>query len=133
VGLIARAVEALGIPTLSTTNIRDITEKVKPPRSCFLDYPMGSCLGVPGDAVQQRATVRAVLESVPRFTQPGEIIDLPLEWPVPGWEGEVIQAFEAEVDVLIAQRRRTNYDAAGNFIAAAAAEEAAGLCEDCAI
>ncbi len=130
-GLLARSIERLGIPTLSTSNIRDVTEKVKPPRTAFIDYPMGSCLGLPHDAAMQRTTVRAALESLPRFTRPGLIMDLPLQWPVPGWEAEVERQFREEVHVLVEQRKRSNWDAQGNFVAKTAAEEAAGYCEDC--
>ncbi len=128
-GLLARSIERLGIPTLSTSNIRDVTEKVKPPRTAFIDYPMGSCLGAPHDAAMQRATLRAALESLPQFTRPGLIVDLPLQWPVAGWEAEVERQFRDEVHILIAQRRRSNFDARGNFIAKTLADEAAGYCE----
>jgi hypothetical protein len=133
VGLIARAIEALGIPTISLTSCRDITAKVKPPRACFLDYPLGNNAGIPHDAANQRAIVRAVLEVAPRATQPGGLVDLPFQWPEPGWERQVEDAYAAEAHVLVAQRRRTNYDAAGNFIAPAQAAEAATFCQDCAI
>ena len=125
--------EALGTPTIALTSCRDITEKVKPPRACFLDYPLGNNAGIPHDAANQRAVVRAVLEELPRFARPGEIHDLPFVWPEPDWEGEVRAAYEREAHVLVAQRRKTNYDAAGNFIAPAAAAEAATYCQDCAI
>ena len=132
-GLLARSIEQLGIPTLSTSNIRDVTEKVKPPRTAFVDYPMGNCLGLPHDGAMQRATLRAVLESLPQFAEPGQIVDLPLQWPVPGWEAEVQRQFEAEVHILISQRKRSNWDAQGNFVAKTAADEAAGFCEDCLV
>jgi hypothetical protein len=106
---------------------------VKPPRACFLDYPLGNNAGIPHDAANQRAVVRAVLEELPRFALPGEIHDLPFVWPEPDWEGEVRAAYEREAHVLVAQRRKTNYDAAGNFIAPAAAAEAATYCQHCAI
>ena len=106
---------------------------MKPPRACFLDYPLGSCLGVPNDPAHQRASLRAVLESLPRFTRPGQIIDLPLRWPVPGWEKDVERAYREEPDVLVAQRRRNEFDAAGHHVTKAAAEEAAGYCKDCAV
>jgi D-proline reductase (dithiol) PrdB len=133
VGLLARSIEQLGVPTLTTTNVRDVTEKVKPPRAAFIDYPMGSCLGPPGDVPLQRHTLRAVLESLGRFTQPGQIVDLTLRWPVPGWEQEVERAFREEAHVLIAQRQRNQFDAQGNFIAGTAADEAAGYCAGCAV
>ena len=46
-GLIARAIEAEGIPTLSVTSARDITRAVWPPRAAYLDYPLGHTSGRP--------------------------------------------------------------------------------------
>jgi hypothetical protein len=122
VGLIARAVEALGIPTISLTSCRDVTERVKPPRACFLDYPLGNNVGIPKDAANQRAIVRAVLESVPRFAAPGQIVDLPFAWPEAGWEREVERTYEAEAHVVLDQRTRGEFDAEGrNFAKGVAA------------
>jgi hypothetical protein len=126
-------VEALGIPTLSLTSCRDITEKVKPPRACFLDYPLGNNAGIPHDAVGQRAIVRAVLESLPRFTTPGQIINLPFQWPEAGWEREVERTYVEEAHIVLDQRTRGEFDAAGRHFAKALAEEAAGYCKDCAV
>ena len=106
---------------------------MKPPRACFLDYPLGNNSGIPHDADNQRAIVRTVLESLPRFTRPAQIVDLPFAWPEAGWQQVVEDAYAREADVLIAQRRRTNYDEAGNFIAPAVTAEAATFCTDCAI
>ena len=132
-GLIARAIEAQGIPTVSLTSCRDITAKIKPPRACFLDYPLGNNAGIPHDAANQRAIVRAALEAAPRFARPGEIVDLPFQWPEPDWEKQVEATYAAEAHVLVRQRRLTNYDAEGNFIAPAVAAEAATFCQDCAV
>jgi D-proline reductase (dithiol) PrdB len=63
VGLIARAIEALGIPTIALTSCRDITVKVRPPRACFLDYPLGNNAGIPHDAANCAATGSATRSS----------------------------------------------------------------------
>ena len=104
-----------------------------PPRACFLDYPLGNSVGIPGDAANQRAIVRAVLENTPRFTRLGQIVDLPFRWPDPDWEADVRRAYAAETDVLVRQRRKMNYDEQGVFIAPAVAQDAATLCGDCAL
>jgi len=49
VGLIARVVEESGIPTISVSSARDITELVKPPRSVFVNFPLGHETGRPPD------------------------------------------------------------------------------------
>jgi hypothetical protein len=133
VGLIARAEEAQGIATVSLTSCRDITEKVKPPRACFLDYPLGNNAGIPKDAANQRAILRAVLQSLPAFSQPGQIIDLPFRWPEVAWEQEVVRTYEEEAHIVLDQRTRGEFDAAGQHLTKVLAEEAATFCQDCAI
>ncbi len=77
VGLVARFVEQAGIPTLTMSVGRDITEHVVPPRAVFLDYPMGNETGRPGLADEQREIVRSALAALERMSKPGEIVDLP--------------------------------------------------------
>jgi hypothetical protein len=65
VGLIAREVEAAGIPTLCMTSAYDITQAVNPPRAVFLNYPLGHQTGKPDDSANQRAIVLAALKASP--------------------------------------------------------------------
>jgi len=133
VGLIARAVEAGGLPTLSLTCCGDITELVKPPRACFLDYPPGNNVGTPNDAANQRAILRQVLASLPAFTQPGEIIDLPFTWLEADWEQRVVRTYEEEGQVVLKGRLASEFDAAGQHITRSDADAAATFCQDCAV
>jgi hypothetical protein len=133
VGLIARAVEALGIPTLSLTSCRDITERVRPPRACFLDYPLGNNVGIPNDAANQRAILHAVFDSLPRFTRPGQITDLPFVWPEADWERGVVRTYEEEAHIVLDQRSRGEFDAQGRHLTRVLADEAATFCADCAV
>ncbi len=61
VGLIASVIEKTGIPTVGLSLLREVTEKVRPPRSLFVPYPMGSPLGKPNDAESQRRVLQAAL------------------------------------------------------------------------
>jgi D-proline reductase (dithiol) PrdB len=69
VGLIQSIVEKAGIPTVSITLLREVTERVEPPRALFVDLPLGYPLGAPGDtALQTRILMSALvllLESIP--------------------------------------------------------------------
>ena len=47
VGLIASVIEKAGIPTVCLSLLREITEKVKPPRNLFVPFPIGYPLGEP--------------------------------------------------------------------------------------
>jgi D-proline reductase (dithiol) PrdB len=87
VGLIARVIEAAGVPTLTMTSAWDITTAVRPPRSAFVHHPLGHQTGRPNDLAGQTAIVRAALESAGRMERPGEIVALPFRWQGDdGWE-----------------------------------------------
>ncbi len=79
-GLIARHLEANGIATVTFSCARDITAAVLPPRSVFLDYPLGSTCGRPHDPANQRAVLLAGLRLLETGRTPGEIVDLPFVW-----------------------------------------------------
>lgn len=60
VGLIQRAIEHQGITTVSLSLLREITEKIRPPRALFVPYPLGYPLGAPNDqALQTRIMLAA--------------------------------------------------------------------------
>lgn len=62
VGLIQSVIEKQGIPTTSISLLREVTEKVRPPRSLFVDLPLGYPLGRPHDAEMQREILMAALQ-----------------------------------------------------------------------
>jgi hypothetical protein len=60
VGLIQRAIEQEGMATVSISLLREITEKIRPPRALFVPYSLGYPLGVPHDiALQTRIMLAA--------------------------------------------------------------------------
>jgi hypothetical protein len=61
VGLIQGVIEKAGIPTVSITLLREVTEKINPPRALFLDYPLGYPLGAPHDPSIQTRIITAAL------------------------------------------------------------------------
>ena len=79
-GLIARVVEATGIPTLCMTSALDITRAVNPPRAVFVNFPLGHQTGKPHQPEQQRAIVRDALRAFETITRPGTIVELPYVW-----------------------------------------------------
>jgi D-proline reductase (dithiol) PrdB len=78
VGLIARAVEAAGIPTVAISLARDLTEAVGVPRALFVKWPLGRPLGEADNAAQQRAVIYAALHLLLTADAPGVIAE-------PGW------------------------------------------------
>jgi len=81
VGLVARAIEAAEIPTVLVSTGRDLTELVCPPRSQFLNFPMGNPFGPPNEPEVQRSILRTALELAYLEIAPGQIVDLPDVWP----------------------------------------------------
>jgi len=58
-------------------------EQVKPPRSAFLNFPLGHQCGKPHDAGLQTRILRDALNVLATAACPGEIVDLPYEWDGP--------------------------------------------------
>jgi len=61
VGLIAAALESRGIATVAIQLLREVAERVRPPRSLWVPFPHGFPLGKPGDATLQRDVIEAAL------------------------------------------------------------------------
>lgn len=117
VGILARAVERAGVPTVTLAGARDIVERVRPPRTAFLDFPLGNSAGRPRDRAGQRRICTAALCVAADATTPGEIVDLDERWPVQGWEAQVVAAYRDEAEIVRAQRR-SEFDADGRHLAA---------------
>ena len=64
VGLIQSVIERAGIPTVSITLLEEVTRKVDPPRSLFVDRPLGYPLGEANEPELQRAILRQALALV---------------------------------------------------------------------
>ncbi len=79
-GLVARHVEAAGIPTLCMSSALDITRAVNPPRAAFLDFPLGHTTGKPGQPELQRRILADALSSFETMTAPGSVRLLPYGW-----------------------------------------------------
>lgn len=80
VGLIARAVEAAGIPTLVLTSALSITQSVGVPRAAFVDFPLGHTAGPAQQPQVQRDILSSSLELFTRFKKPGQVEHLPFVW-----------------------------------------------------
>jgi hypothetical protein len=78
VGLIARAVESAGIATVSMIGLKEIAEKVRPPRTVYLKWPFGHPLGEPCNRAQQLTAIRYALRALYDVRRPGAILE-------PGW------------------------------------------------
>jgi hypothetical protein len=61
VGLIASVIEKSGIPTVCLSLLREVSEKVRPPRTLFVPFPIGYPLGAPDQPELQHSIIRAAL------------------------------------------------------------------------
>ena len=80
VSLVARHLEANGIPTICLASALDIIEAGRPPRATFIDYPLGHTSGKPFDRKDQLLVVSGALTALQTMTQAGQISRLPNRW-----------------------------------------------------
>ena len=76
-------IEESGIPTVVVSTGRDLSAQVRPPRTVFVNFPMGNPFGKPFDKAQQRTILLDALHALESIKRGGEMIDLPYEWDVP--------------------------------------------------
>jgi D-proline reductase (dithiol) PrdB len=81
VGLIARAIEEAGIPTVCVVMNRDIAENVGIPRALHVRFPYGAPLGPAGRVETQQAVIREALALLDTATEPAVIVESAVEWP----------------------------------------------------
>lgn len=62
------------------TSALDITRAVRPPRSVFINFPLGHQTGKPNDPALQRAIVLDALTAAGTISVPGEVVTLPYVW-----------------------------------------------------
>ena len=75
-GLVQRAIEAAGIPTVSVTMLPEITRKVGVPRAVRVGFPLGHPFGFPGQPFLQRRILSEMIRVAGAAQAPGTIVDL---------------------------------------------------------
>ncbi len=78
-GLIQRAIEESGIPTVSISLLGDVTAKIRPPRAVLLRWPFGHPLGEPFNRAQQLTVIRDALATLYTAT-PAALVPLAYRW-----------------------------------------------------
>lgn len=73
-------VESVGIPTVTLSVVRSMTDATPAPRNVFLRFRLGQVLGEPGAVAQQQAVLRSALGAVETIGQTGGVIELPYRW-----------------------------------------------------
>ena len=71
VGIVARAIELTGIPTMTLAVVRDVIESVRPPRAAFYEGELGSVAGKPDWPEHQRRILDEALRLIEPMDQVG--------------------------------------------------------------
>lgn len=70
-GLLARAIESAGIPTMMLSVVKDVTENVRPPRAAYYEGEPGCVAGNPNWPEHQRRILDEALRLIEPMDQPG--------------------------------------------------------------
>jgi hypothetical protein len=108
VSLVARQIEAAGIPTVVVGSARDIVEQCAVPRFLFTDFPLGNPCGMPYDAQMQTAIVGMALDLLEDARYPRTTVQTPFRWPDDDWRVNYMRVDESNRHALVregAERR----------------------------
>ena len=78
--LVARHIEAEGIPTVIMGCAKDIVEHCGVPRFLFSDFPLGNSAGRPFDKVSQAETLELALRVLESAPSPRTTVQSPQRW-----------------------------------------------------
>lgn len=79
-GLVQRVLDIFGIPTISLTLVKEMTDLVKPSKALFIQHPFGLTLGDAGDETTHEAVLNDCLHYATETLPAGSIVDLPYRW-----------------------------------------------------
>ena len=79
--LVARHLEANGIPTVVIATARDIVEHCGVARLLHVDFPLGNPVGVPFNVAMQSEILGMALDLLVTATAPRTTVVAPLQWP----------------------------------------------------
>jgi hypothetical protein len=80
VSLVARHLEANGLPTVIMGCAKDIVEHCGVPRFLFSDFPLGNSAGKPHDTESQAFTLELALRVLESAPGPRTTVQSPLRW-----------------------------------------------------
>jgi len=92
VSLVARHLEANGLPTVVLGSARDIVEQCGVARFVFTDFPLGNPCGKPDDAAMQREILAIALDLLETARYPRTTVQTPFQWDTTGeWRTTYMQ------------------------------------------
>jgi D-proline reductase (dithiol) PrdB len=108
--LVARHLEANGIPTVVMGCAKDIVEHAAVPRFLFSDFPLGNSAGKPHDAASQAFTLELALRVLETAPSAQTTVQSPLRWSAdPSWKRDYNNVAALSAEELA--RRRREFDA----------------------
>ena len=81
--MLARLIEAAGIPTVTVTMMPALADAVLAPRIVGVEFPFGHPFGMAGDRAMQRRVLETALTVLSGATTFGTRVDVDIEWPLP--------------------------------------------------
>ncbi len=105
--LVARHLEANGVPTVIVGSARDIVEHCGVPRFLFVDFPLGNPAGAPYDRAGQAIIAEAAVRLLATAAGPMTTVRAPVEWPGdPGWRAVYNRIRPEDRAALLAEGER---------------------------
>ena len=109
VSLVARHLEANGIPTVVSGCAKDIVEHAAVPRFLFNDFPLGNAAGKPHDKDSQAFTLELALRVLESAVAPRTTVQSPLRWSADAaWKRDYLDLQQMPPEEL--ERRRQEFD-----------------------
>jgi D-proline reductase (dithiol) PrdB len=110
ISLVARHLEANGIPTVVMGCAKDIVEHAAVPRFLFSDFPLGNSAGKPHDPQSQAFTLELALRVLEAAPAGQTTVQSPLRWSAdPAWKLDYNNIAALSPEELA--RRRREFDA----------------------
>jgi D-proline reductase (dithiol) PrdB len=110
VSLVARHLEANGIPTVVMGCAKDIVEHAAVARFLFSDFPLANSAGKPHDMASQAFTLELALRVLETAPSPQTSVQSPLRWSAdPSWKRDYNNVAALSAEELA--RRRGEFDA----------------------
>ena len=107
--LIARHLEAHGIPSVIMGSAKDIVEHCGVPRFVFSDFPLGNSAGKPNDPASQADTLALALQLLESAPGPRTTVQSPQRWSDEvAWKEEFQNVRFMSAETIA--RRRAEFD-----------------------
>jgi hypothetical protein len=94
VPVLARRIEASGVPTVVVTMMPALATAQRTPRTVGVEFPFGHPFGRPADRAMQRLVLETALVVLAGAERPGTRVDIDVEWPQP--RAEAYRAWQPE-------------------------------------